>query len=470
MHIYDVVIVGAGPVGLATAIGLRERGIENVLVIDQTRAFRPVGQVLDILPNGLKALKLLSFPIYEGVKGINALPLQTQSTTGTKPIGEQPSATNTSKSKPIWVYRDVAGEPIRSVPLTDEYWVQQYGEGRISTSWFGLQTKLRECLPPDWVRINHRCVGLREDTSSSVIYLECTSNTKATANPYAHWEEQSQEQTPNTVAEPSTITIPARLVVAADGINSTIRRELYRDSPQSAYAQPHYSGFSAIYCTEIPDVPKALRTELNRLFFQDSPVVTVCGEEVCPEPIIEAAPRIMMFHRSTERWGYMIQLAIPCDHLHGMSGWTLIHEAQKLLLEAHFPKSIQQYVGLAPVEKIQQRPYYMHKVSNDSPWSVGRVTLVGDAAHGMPPFVAQGVNQGFEDAATIAQLIAELDLNANWDNAKPITEAFRKYEQLRRPIVNRVQDAVLAKTILWSEKEWQEYNQTVYGRDHHQAL
>jgi 2-polyprenyl-6-methoxyphenol hydroxylase-like FAD-dependent oxidoreductase len=30
--IYDVVIVGAGPVGLATAIGLRKHGIENVLV------------------------------------------------------------------------------------------------------------------------------------------------------------------------------------------------------------------------------------------------------------------------------------------------------------------------------------------------------------------------------------------------------------------------------------------------------
>lgn len=29
-HIYDVVIVGAGPVGLATAIGLYKRGITNI--------------------------------------------------------------------------------------------------------------------------------------------------------------------------------------------------------------------------------------------------------------------------------------------------------------------------------------------------------------------------------------------------------------------------------------------------------
>ena len=63
-EIYDVVIVGAGPIGLATAIGLRKCGIENILVVDQTLAFRKVGQVLDILPNGLKSLKHLDNQAY----------------------------------------------------------------------------------------------------------------------------------------------------------------------------------------------------------------------------------------------------------------------------------------------------------------------------------------------------------------------------------------------------------------------
>lgn len=65
---YDVVVVGAGPIGLGTAVGLRKRGIENLLVIDQTRAFRQVGQVVDLLPNGLKALKYLDCEAYEEVK------------------------------------------------------------------------------------------------------------------------------------------------------------------------------------------------------------------------------------------------------------------------------------------------------------------------------------------------------------------------------------------------------------------
>ncbi|WP_375452891.1 FAD-dependent oxidoreductase [uncultured Nostoc sp.] len=64
MEIYDVVIVGAGPIGLATAIGLRKRGIENVQVIAQTRTFRQVGHGLDLLPNRLKALKCLDSNAY----------------------------------------------------------------------------------------------------------------------------------------------------------------------------------------------------------------------------------------------------------------------------------------------------------------------------------------------------------------------------------------------------------------------
>ncbi len=67
---YDVAIVGAGPVGLATALGLRQRGIENIIVLDQTKAFRKVGQVIDLLPNGLKALKYIDAKAYENIKAI----------------------------------------------------------------------------------------------------------------------------------------------------------------------------------------------------------------------------------------------------------------------------------------------------------------------------------------------------------------------------------------------------------------
>jgi 2-polyprenyl-6-methoxyphenol hydroxylase-like FAD-dependent oxidoreductase len=42
-----------------------QRGVDNILVIDQTRSFRRVGQVVDILPNGLKALKYIDEEAYQ---------------------------------------------------------------------------------------------------------------------------------------------------------------------------------------------------------------------------------------------------------------------------------------------------------------------------------------------------------------------------------------------------------------------
>ncbi|KAJ3341418.1 hypothetical protein HDU83_006609 [Entophlyctis luteolus] len=36
-------------------------------------------------------------------------------------------------------------------------------------------------------------------------------------------------------------------------------------------------------------------------------------------------------------------------------------------------------------------------------WTKGHVTLIGDAAHGMPPHMGQGTNQAFEDVATLAE-------------------------------------------------------------------
>jgi salicylate hydroxylase len=65
-----------------------------------------------------------------------------------------------------------------------------------------------------------------------------------------------------------------------------------------------------------------------------------------------------------------------------------------------------------------------------APWSAGRVTLLGDAAHAMLPFMAQGAAQAIEDGATlVACLEAEADVAA----------ALRRYEALRIPRTSRIQ-------------------------------
>jgi salicylate hydroxylase len=65
-------------------------------------------------------------------------------------------------------------------------------------------------------------------------------------------------------------------------------------------------------------------------------------------------------------------------------------------------------------------------------WSVGRVTLVGDACHAMLPFMAQGAAQAIEDGATLATCLAKTA-------APDVPEALRRYAMLRLPRASRLQ-------------------------------
>lgn len=63
-------------------------------------------------------------------------------------------------------------------------------------------------------------------------------------------------------------------------------------------------------------------------------------------------------------------------------------------------------------------------------WTAGRVALIGDAAHGMLPFVAQGGAMAIEDAAVLARLLAE--------GTGTVPERLAAYVRARRPRVGRV--------------------------------
>jgi salicylate hydroxylase len=62
-------------------------------------------------------------------------------------------------------------------------------------------------------------------------------------------------------------------------------------------------------------------------------------------------------------------------------------------------------------------------------WTRGRVTLLGDAAHPMLPFMAQGAAMSLEDALVLGRAVAAL-------GATP--EALRRYEALRLPRTTQV--------------------------------
>ncbi|HUN53430.1 MAG TPA: FAD-dependent monooxygenase [Candidatus Sulfotelmatobacter sp.] len=64
-------------------------------------------------------------------------------------------------------------------------------------------------------------------------------------------------------------------------------------------------------------------------------------------------------------------------------------------------------------------------------WSVGRVTLLGDACHAMLPFMAQGAAQSIEDGAALAASLTR--------HADDVVAALRLYETIRQPRASRLQ-------------------------------
>lgn len=454
-HLYDVLIVGAGPVGLATAIALYQRGITNILAIDQTQEFRRVGQSLDLLPNGLKALRYIDEKTYEAVR---------QAATPSPPpqIGQG-----------IWHHRNLQGEILRSTPLNFDLWLERYGAGRVSLSWYELQTVLRNQLPPDLIQISRRCWDMSEESDwVKITYLPRVVE----ANPFAHWEMQTTKLSQSATIPPTTPeswkTEPqylyAKLVVAADGIHSTLRQILYRDTVLNLWAIPNYSGFSAIGCFKIDPIPEQLNQAIEKIYLQGERIVTLHQDlSLLGDPPVPA-PRIIITRKAERGLGYLLHTPLAAGALTHQSATDVIRIAVDALVKANFPSPIVELISWSDPEQLLHRSYYLHPAHipiEDRPiWSRGRVVLAGDAAHGMPPFTAQGANQGFEDAALLGALIPDLLENQAFNDLSPITQCFQRYEQIRRPFLVEMQEATLHHHN-WSQSKWERYNDWVYGRD-----
>jgi salicylate hydroxylase len=81
------------------------------------------------------------------------------------------------------------------------------------------------------------------------------------------------------------------------------------------------------------------------------------------------------------------------------------------------------------------RRWALFTVPSGGQWTDGAVALLGDAAHAMLPFAAQGAAMSIEDAAVLAKCVAE----RRNDGPAALSAALQRYARLRRPRVTRVQ-------------------------------
>jgi 2-polyprenyl-6-methoxyphenol hydroxylase-like FAD-dependent oxidoreductase len=79
------------------------------------------------------------------------------------------------------------------------------------------------------------------------------------------------------------------------------------------------------------------------------------------------------------------------------------------------------------------RGWSLYRLTGLERWSAGPLTLLGDAAHPVLPYLAQGAALAIEDGLALAACLASAPDNP--------ASAFRRYEDLRRPRATHVQRA-----------------------------
>lgn len=77
-------------------------------------------------------------------------------------------------------------------------------------------------------------------------------------------------------------------------------------------------------------------------------------------------------------------------------------------------------------------PRLLHQSLRCESWSVGRVVLIGDAAHAMSPNLGQGANTALCDALALALYVSAVA-------ADDLEVALERFERSRRPLVDRIQ-------------------------------
>jgi salicylate hydroxylase len=116
-------------------------------------------------------------------------------------------------------------------------------------------------------------------------------------------------------------------------------------------------------------------------------------------------------------------------------------------LERVFSAACEQ-VRVALPSLLRNRRWPMHDRPPTSRWSAGRVSLLGDAAHPMLQYLAQGACQAIQDAAALAMELPRLPRTGGWP-AEEVEAALRGYERRRLEQAGRVQRTARAWGDIW---------------------
>ena len=204
-----------------------------------------------------------------------------------------------------------------------------------------------------------------------------------------------------SVALDSGVRVAAAALVGADGVYSNVRKRIVGDG------DPLPAG-AIIFRATIPaaDMPKDLQH---------------------PYPTFWAGPDWHMIYYPISDW---TMFNLGCTVL---TGETRLHEAEEFTPDAVlplFPDGCETPMRVIRIPKRFLRFVIVHREPVEN-WTGGAVTLLGDAAHPMVQYIAQGAAMALEDAICLAGCANECDGD--------FAQAFQRYQSIRIVRTARVQ-------------------------------
>jgi 2-polyprenyl-6-methoxyphenol hydroxylase-like FAD-dependent oxidoreductase len=129
--------------------------------------------------------------------------------------------------------------------------------------------------------------------------------------------------------------------------------------------------------------------------------------------------------------------------LHGTPPGAEKARLQMLSLMADWHPLVTELIEATPPADIYVDP--ITRLAQPLPSYVsGRVALLGDAAHAMPPDLGQGASQAFEDAAALTRHLTDAE-------PADVAQRLLRYDAERRPRANRMMRAASRQSRLTSQ-------------------
>ncbi len=197
--------------------------------------------------------------------------------------------------------------------------------------------------------------------------------------------------------------VNADLAIGADGLKSVVRDQLFNTAPPQFTGQVAWRGVvpAAALDSAVAHLPPGIWIGDKRLFMR--------------YPI---------------RGGALINCA-AFVRLEGWDeeGWMIPSSREEL--RGHFSDAEPHLLALIDATPEDQLfKWALHARQPLDTWTQGRVTLLGDAAHAMLPFMGQGAATAIEDGMVLARCLTEFSQ----------AEALKRYEAARRTRTTEIQE------------------------------